>query len=256
MKSGPSSVQAIYRYPVKGLSPQSLDRTSLASRQTIPGDRLYAIENGTSGFDPAAPAYLPKQRFLMLMVNERLAALRTDYDEATQSLVIYSSSEVIRGDLRTDAGRRTIESFFARYCADELRGPPRVLYSLGHSFSDVARKVVSIINLDSIAALERVAGVAINPIRFRGNIYVTGWPPWHEFGLIGQTLEIGTIRLRVIKRIQRCAAIEVNPDSGIRDLPLPRILLKHFEHSDCGVYAEVIEGGHIQLGDSVHVSSS
>ena len=72
-----AKIQAIYRYPVKGLSPEPLPRTELAAGKTVPFDRMYAIENGPSGFDPASPAYLPKQRFLMLMRNARLAELRT-----------------------------------------------------------------------------------------------------------------------------------------------------------------------------------
>ncbi len=46
-------IRSIYRYPIKGLSPEPLARAKLAPRQTVPGDRLYAIENGPSGFDPA-----------------------------------------------------------------------------------------------------------------------------------------------------------------------------------------------------------
>ena len=48
-------IDAIYRYPVKGLSPQRLERVRLSAGQTLPADRLYAIENGPCGFDPAAP---------------------------------------------------------------------------------------------------------------------------------------------------------------------------------------------------------
>lgn len=155
MKSQPASVRAIYRYPVKGLSPQGLERARLTPGQTVPADRLYAIENGPCGFDPAAPAYFPKQRFLMLMRNERLAALRTEYDEATHTLTIrWQGGDAAHGDLRTAQGRGAIERFFASYCADELRGPPRILHAAGHSFSDVAKKVVSIINLASVAAMQ------------------------------------------------------------------------------------------------------
>src|SRR5215831_9986989 len=81
-------IQAIYRYPVKGLSPEPLARTTLTVAETLPGDRLYAIENGPSGFDPAAPRHQPKQRYLMLMRNERLAGLRTRFDEASHTLAI------------------------------------------------------------------------------------------------------------------------------------------------------------------------
>src|SRR5215510_402177 len=167
------SIHAIYRYPVKGLSPEPLVRTQLAVGATLPADRLYAIENGPSGFDPAAASYMPKQRFLMLMRNERLAWLRSRFDDMSHTLTIETDGhEAARGDLRTPAGRAAIEQFFAGFCADELRGPPRVLHAPGFSFSDVAAKVVSIINLASLAELETVLGVPVHPLRFRANLYV------------------------------------------------------------------------------------
>ena len=161
-----ATLAAIYRYPVKGLTPEPLARTTLTPGETILGDRIYAIENGPSGFDPAAPAHLPKQRFLMLMRNERLATLRAAFDQTTRTLVVAQSHpsspapttgegrQEVSGDLETRDGRAAIERFFAAFCADEMRGPAKVLYARGHSFSDVARKVVSIINLASVRALE------------------------------------------------------------------------------------------------------
>src|SRR5262245_27800026 len=144
------TVHSLFRYPVKGLSPAPLTRTQLSKGQTVPSDRLYAIENGPSGFDPSAPTYQPKARFLMLMRNERLAQLRTRFEDSSHTLSIaLNGREAARGDLRTGEGRGKVEAFFAAFCADELRGPPRVLNAPGHSFSDVARKVVSIINLAS-----------------------------------------------------------------------------------------------------------
>src|SRR3954462_15931530 len=224
-----ATIQSIYRYPVKGLSPERLLRTALEPGQTLPTDRLYAIENGPSGFDPAAPAYFPKARFLMLMRNERLAALETHYDDANHTLSVRQNGmDVTRGDLRTSEGRSTIGTFFAGYCADELRGPPKILHADGHSYSDVAAKVVSIINLASVAALENTVGVPIDPLRFRGNVYVSGWPAWHEFGLLGQTIETGPVRLKVTKRIARCAATDVEPRTGIRDLQIPKTLMQAF----------------------------
>src|SRR5262245_47151976 len=92
-------IHAIYRYPVKGLSPEPLECTELAVHETLPGDRLYAIENGPSGFDPAAPRHQPKQRYLMLMRNERLAQLRTRFDHANHTLAIEAQGrEAVRGD--------------------------------------------------------------------------------------------------------------------------------------------------------------
>jgi uncharacterized protein len=248
-------IHAIYRYPIKGLSPELLLRAELSSHETILGDRLYAIENGPSSFDPAAPGYLSKTHFLMLMKNERLASLRTSFDQATHMLTIQAERAwKISADLRTAEGCAVIERFFADYCAGELRGAPRVLHADGHSFSDLARKVVSIINLASVAAVEDMIGAPVNPVRFRGNLYVSDWPAWFELDLVGNELGIGRqARLNVVKRITRCAATNVDPDTGFRDLEIPHALIRHLGHRDCGIYAEVIKSGEIAQGDSVEV---
>jgi uncharacterized protein YcbX len=246
-------IEAIYRYPVKGLSAESLASTRLTVGETIAADRLYAIENGPSGFDPAAPAYLPKQHFLMLMRNARLARLKARFDAATHVLAIeLEGATVACGDLRTPEGRAGIERFFAEFCADELRGPPRVLHGASHSFSNVAPKVVSIINLASVAAIEDALGAPVDPLRFRGNLYVAGWPAWHEFSLLDREIGIGSAAsVKIVKRIVRCAATEVDPVTAARDLPIPRTLLQAFGHADCGVYAEVTAGGEIAVGNAV-----
>jgi uncharacterized protein YcbX len=247
-----ATIQSIYRYPVKGLSPERLPGVRLEPGRTLPADRKYAIENGPSGFDPAAPAYLPKSRFLMLMRDERLALLDTRYDDATETLVINGEGrELARGDLSIPEGRLAIEAFFRRTMPRELRGPPKVLQAEGHSFSDVSAKVVSIINLASVAAIKNLLGVPVHPLRFRANLYVGGWPAWHEFDLVGQEIAIGGARLKVTKRIMRCAAINVDPDTGMRDLDIPATLLRSFDHMDFGVYARVIAGGDIAPGDAV-----
>jgi uncharacterized protein YcbX len=253
-----ATIRAIYRYPVKGLSAERMPIAALAAGETLAGDRRYAIENGPSGFDPAAPAYLPKQRFLMLMKNERLARLDTSFEDASRTLVIRENRhEAVRGDLSTPQGRAAIEAFFADFMSDELRGPPRVLESRGHSFSDVARKFVSIINLASVAKIAEFVGGGgrrpVDPLRFRGNLYVEGWPAFGELDLVGRDIALGSARARIVKRIVRCAATNVEPTTGIRDLDIPKSLMQTLGHSDCGIYAEVIAAGEVKAGDAVAV---
>ena len=248
----PAQIASLYRYPVKGLSPEPLASVALQVGQTFPADRRYAIENGPSGFDPAAPQWLSKMYFLMLVRHEWLAALHTHYDGASHVLTIRQSGVVaVQGDLETPEGRTAIEQFFANRHAGAIKGPPKILSSKGLSFSNVDKKVVSIINLNSLRAIEGVIGQPIHPLRFRANLYAEGWPAWHEFDLVGRTLAIGDVRLKVVKRTVRCAAINVDPETAARDLNLPRTLMQHFGHADCGVYAEVIEGGDIAVGDVI-----
>ena len=254
MSLSPAQVTSLYRYPVKGLSPEPLPRVALEVGETLPSDRRYAIENGPSGFDPEAPAWLPKSHFLMLMRNERLAGLETRFEDRSNLLTIRKGGDVAaQGDLETPEGRLAIEQFFVANFASDLKGAPKILSSAGHSFSDVARKVVSIINLASVRAIENMVGGPVHPLRFRANLYVEGWPAWHEFDLMDRTLAIGATRLKVVKRIVRCAAVNVDPDSAERDLEIPQALQRRLGHGDCGIYAEVIAGGTIAVGDAITV---
>jgi uncharacterized protein YcbX len=249
-----ATVRNLYRYPVKGLSPEPLTRAELATGRYFPGDRLYAIENGPAGFDPAAPAHQPKIKFLMLMRNERMAALRTRYDDRASTLTIEENGrEAVKADLSTREGRLRVEAFFRRFIPRELRGPPKVLTAPdGFRFTDSRSGFVSIINLASVAAIEDAAGAPVNPLRFRANVYVAGWPAWHEFDLVGRELALGPLaRLKITKRIERCAATNVDPDTAMRDLAIPETLLRRFGHTDCGVYAEITVGGAIAVGDSL-----
>jgi uncharacterized protein YcbX len=258
MAAASARIEAIYRYPVKGLSPEPLERAELTAGETIAGDRRYAIENGPSAFDPAAPRHQPKIRYLMLMRNERLAALRSRYDAVSHTLAIdHDGREAVRGNLDTPAGRAAVERFFASYCADELRGPPRIREAPGFSFSDVAMKVVSIINLASATDLENYVGGPVHPLRFRGNLYVSGWPAWHELDLVGREIAIGAgVRLKIVKRIVRCAATNVDPETGARDLGIPETLMKAFGHADCGIYGKVVAPGGIAVGDPLTESQA
>lgn len=252
-----ATIASLYRYPVKGLSPEPLERAALTAGRFFPGDRLFAIENGPSGFDAAAPEHQPKIKYLMLMRNERLAALRTRYRDAARELVIdHDGREAARGDLSTPEGRLAIEAFFRRFMPDELRGPPKVLTAPStYRFTDSRTGFVSILNRASIAEVETAAGAPVDERRFRANIYLDGWPAWREFMLIGSEIAVGGARLRVTKRIVRCAATNVDPDTAARDLNIPQTLMRNFSHADCGVYCEVIAGGGIKVGDKVALAS-
>lgn len=246
------TVQSLYRYPVKGLTPERLDTVSLSVGETFPADRKYAIENGGGRFDPEAPRHLPKIVFLMLMRDERLATLRSHFDDATETLTILRDGrQVARGRLDTPLGRQMIEQFVAGYMKAELRGAPRVVSADGHSFSDVAAKCVHIVNLASVREIERVAGVPVDPLRFRANIYIDGLAPWAEFGWLDKTIAIGDIRLDAYKRTTRCDATNVDPETAKRDMAIPALLSRTWGHADLGIYAKVAASGVIRPGDVV-----
>lgn len=252
--SAPQSphVAAIYRYPVKGLSPELLAETELVPGQTLPYDRAYAIENGQGRFNPDAPRYLPKINFLMLMRDERLATLETKFDEADRTLTVFrDGKQVARGSLETALGRSLIEQFISAYMDAELRGAPRIVQAAGHSFSDVAAKCLHIVNLASVRELERSIGRPVDPLRFRANVYIEGLPAWSELDWPSKRLSIGAAEASVFDRTGRCEATNVDPASGARDLAIPAHLLRTYGHTDFGVYAKVTRGARIKPGEPV-----
>lgn len=250
-----ASISAIYRYPVKGLAPQKLDQTTLTLGETIPFDRKWAIENGKGRFNPEDPKHLPKINFLMLMRDERLAALDIEFNESEKTLILLRDGRsVVKGALNTPIGRQLIEQFMGSYMENELRGAPRIVQAEGHSFSDVAEKCVHIVNLASVRELERTLNKPIDPLRFRANIYLELDEPWAEFNWIGKDIGIGSARLHVYARTSRCDATNVDPDTGVRDLAIPAALMRAYGHENFGVYATVSHDGAIKTGDELKIA--
>lgn len=245
-------VTGLFRYPVKGLSPDPLQRVTVAAGGAFPFDRAWAIENGPSRYDPLDPQPVPDISFLILMRDERLAALEARFEEETQRLVLLRGGrQVASGQLSTPSGRQILEQFIAAFMSGSLRGRPKIVGGPEHNITEGGVPCVHIINLATLRELERVLGRPVDPIRFRPNIVVDGPAPWSELHWVGREVSLGPVRLKVVERTARCAATEVDPRTGVRDMDIPAILRRTFGHIDFGVYATVEAGGTVAVGDPV-----
>ena len=247
------TLESIWRHPVKGFTPEALDQVELAAGACFPCDRLYAVEDGPSGFDPDAPQHISKQKFTVLAKIPAVARIRTSYDEADGTLTArLDDSPAIRAVLTQVEGRERFAAWLTQTLGDEVRGPLRVLTAPGgHRFMDDERGFVSVINLASVRDLEARVGRPIDPRRFRANLYVEGWPAWSELGGEDRAVELGEARGRVVKPIVRCVATHVDPTSGERDLELVRALYDAYLHTFCGIYVSVTHSGRLRRGDKV-----
>ncbi len=245
-------VEQIYRYPVKGFSPEAMEEVVLAPGECLPFDRVFALAQADAEFDPDHPRWIRKTNFACLAANARLAQLHTAYDAPGDTWLIRPpEGEPIRARLSTPEGRAAVEAFITAFLGEEARGRLRLVRAQGHRFTDIPQKSVSILSLRSLEALERACGQRLDPLRFRANIHVSGGVEWGDFDLMGQEIMLGRARLRVWKRIVRCAATEVNPRTAERDANPPRALREAFGHIDLGVQAEVLEGGLVAVGDAL-----
>lgn len=247
-------IDSLYRYPVKGLSPERLESIQVAAGEGFPLDRLYALLRTDAVFDPAAPAWLAKANFVMLMLHEQVAALKTRYTEQGKTLHIRTPDGHEHSFAMDDAAsRNALGEFFLAFLPKRLTAPPRVVDSPGHQFTDKAEQYVSLINLASVRELEKRWDVTLDPLRFRANIYIDGADPFRELDWVGREIRLGHTFAEVMQRNGRCAATNVNPLTGLRDRDVPGRLRTEFGHKDLGLYLKITHAGLLSTGDPVEV---
>ncbi len=254
VKEGPSMavVSGIYRYPVKGLSAQPVRGVQLEPGRPFPFDRIFALARGSMKIDPADPQWAKKGMFIMLMLEEALAQVRTALDIETMGLTITSpdGAVLLTADLESVEGRAAVEAFYAALLPG-LRDRPILVRSRAGHFMDKPDNVLSLINLATLRSLEERWGYSLDPLRFRANFYIDGARPWEEFDWIGSRMRLGDAVMRVDRRNGRCGATNVDPHTGRRDRDLPAALRAAFGHKDVGVYLVAEQGGAVVVGDTV-----
>ncbi|TAJ74517.1 MAG: MOSC domain-containing protein [Phenylobacterium sp.] len=247
-------VAAIYRHPVKGFTPEPLAHVDLAPGEGFPHDRIWAVENGPSGYDPDAPAFTPKQKFTVLAAIPKVAAARTRYDEATGVMTAEApGAAAFTGRLDEAASRDAFAAWLTAFLdVGDVRGPLKVVDARGaFRFTDHPLGQVSVVNMASVRDLSQKMGVELDPLRFRANLYVEGWPAWAENEWSDREVMVGWARAKVFKPIVRCAATEVDPTTAIRDLEVVKALFDNYGHMFCGIYIQVTSAGRVGLGDAI-----
>jgi uncharacterized protein YcbX len=247
-------IEYLYRYPVKGLSAEALEVAEVEAGGAIPWDRAFALAQGDAGFDPDRPEWLPKQNFMCQMENARAARLRAFFEPRSGTLTLRAPDGTgLTANALTQDGRARIGAFLAGFLDEEARGTPRFHHVPGHVFGDYRRPVVSLIGLPSVRDYETRMEARRHRRRFRANVWFSGAAPWAELEWVGRQVQLGGATLRVLKRIPRCPATEVNPITAERDARPVAELRALYGHADLGVYAEVVEGGRFAIGDAIEL---
>ncbi len=246
-------IKSIYRYPVKGLSAEELDQVNVQKDALFPYDRRFAIAHGSTEF-PDGPKWLSKKHFVMLAKNPKLAQLTSKFDEDTETLTLFRNGKrVSRGKLTDLTGRMLLEQFLASFLEADVRGAPKIVENTSSAFTDIPDLQVSLINIESVKDLERVVRSSVDPMRFRGNLYIEGLKAWEESNWIGKEIKIGDTTLEIKSPIGRCSATNVNLDTADVDLNIPKSLQAGFGHRNMGVYASVKTNGVIKKNAPVTI---
>lgn len=253
-------VDALFRYPVKGFTPERRESLVIQSDGRVQGDRALVFRFADA-LEPEDATY-PKSRGLALMTFPTLARIDLAFDDTAGTLRLRVDDIDVTADL-SESGRARLSDAVTAYLhttsdaklldADGILPLGLIGDGVTARFQDRPRGFISLHGAASVDALDAAVPARVDDRRFRSNIVVTGTAPWAELDWRGR-VRIGEVEFEVQKPIERCAAIAANPDTGVRDARLLRVLTSEFGQSEptLGILLlPVATGGTIRIGDEV-----
>ncbi len=244
------NITDILQYPVKGLTSESLSSIKLEQNIGMPADRVFAIAHGNTQFSFSHPAWVPRKNFAVVARSPEICSIQATFNHQNQTLTLsHHDSELMSEHVGSNDIDTKLTEALNQVIKTGQTGPYRLVRAGNTRMTDIPTPTVSIMNTQSLTALQDAVGQPLSKERFRGNIWFNGTAAWQEHDWVGKTIQIGDVKLYVTERIQRCAAIDANPELGTRDLNLLKQLNQHFNHTDFGVLAEVEHTGAIRQGD-------
>jgi uncharacterized protein YcbX len=229
-------IVGVLRYPVKSMAAERLDGADVGWHG-LAGDRRWAF---------VRPG-LERSNFPWLTIRERpeMHHYRPAFADAERP---ETSATVVRTP--TGAELDVADPALAAALGDGVR-----VIKQNRGVFDVAP--LSLITVQTIAALGAMVGRELEELRFRPNLLVAaaGDAPFAEERWVGATLRIGGAGgagcvMRVDQRDQRCVVINVDPRTTERDPAVLRTVAR--EREAClGVYGSVVAPGRVAVGDAV-----
>lgn len=243
-------LQIICRHPLKGHGREELASVRLSAGQAMPWDRVWAVAHEAAQLDPDG-GWSRCVNFARGAKAPELMALESTLNETTGDLTLRHPAQ---GEITFRLGDAEAMARAVAWLTPlnpQGRAQPARIVTARQALTDSDWPSVSVLSLDTLADLGARMGMTLSPHRFRGNLWIQGWQPWQEFDMIGQDITIGPVRLRIRERITRCKATTVDPATGRVAGETLTALQAGWDHQDFGVYAEVITGGSLALGDEV-----
>lgn len=250
-------IESLWRYPVKGMSGEQIDKTTLTPGQPIDGDRRYAISiGGDKVANSPAGTWFKKAHFLQLMSHEALAALSCVVKN-NHMHISKDGTSLLRADLDDVNGVAAVEAFFSSYMNEHmpgcLHGTPKVVRVDTQAFTDTNAPWITLGGTASIEAYADATNTFPDARRFRLNMMIKTDSAFSEISLIGKDIMIGSAQLRIVAPVGRCAAINVDPVTAARGKDTLSIMREKFGHTDLGVFAEILSSGIVRTGDQITV---
>ena len=236
----------ILRHPIKGHGREEMGGVNLTAGACLPFDRHWAVAHEAAKL---TGAWVPCVNFARGAKAQTLMAITSVLDEDARRLTL----------CHPDIGEITfhpddpadLPRFLAWVAplAPAERAQPVQIISVGRGMTDSEFPSVAVLSLTTLRDLGARMGRDLSIHRWRGNLWLDGVPLRAEEDWAGRIIRIGGAVLRVEERITRCRATMADPDTGLAAGDTLAALQAAYGHQDFGVYATVLEGGPVVVGD-------
>ena len=255
-------VVALYRYPVKGFTPEECNSLTVLAEGRIAGDRVLGVRFADT--EAADDAWSRKSGMVALINTPGLARLNVRFNGESFRLHVSSGTSVLFDESLNSQGRQRLAAVLAKYVANldinpltdhPERLPLRVIGD-GHSprYHDEPAGRITLHGRGSLDAVQAAVGNEVSELRFRSNIAVDGLRAWEEQSWVGRKVRIGAVEFDVVKPKTRCLATHANPTTGQRDLAILPILTQKLRQENPTFAVAMLPsgaGGQIRVGDEV-----
>ncbi len=256
-------VVALYRYPVKGFTPEACDVLEVLAEGRIKGDRVLGIRFANASVTDHA--WSKKHEFIALVNTPGIARLGLRFNHQDLRLAVSLDDRVLVDQALDENGRKRIAEAIENYVlqlgdnplfSHPYRLPLRVVGDgITSRYQDNQAGQITLHSRESLAAVAAAVGDAdLSELRFRSNIAIEGLEAWEEQSWLGRKIRIGQVIFEAMIPKVRCLATQVNPNSGKQDLPILKTLTHAFNQEKPTFAIGLVTsgaGGQIHVGDKV-----
>ena len=260
-----ATISSINYCPVKSVSFQTIEKSQIKKDVGIIGDRIFAFAKDLDLEQAKLFEKSPDERkgkwnkVLTLKNSPALNKYNFIFKEEKLTLTL-KDQEILSIDINQLSEREALSNKIIEL-ENSLKEPIVLMKNEELPFFDtsISNKVdfvnsVSLLNIQSINDFQKKIVKKVEISRFRGNICIDGVKPWEEQEWVGKIVKINNVSFKVEKKIPRCVAINLKPQTDDNSLNLLQALKKTYNHFDMGIYLSALDDGKIEVGNKIETN--
>ena len=256
------TISSIHYCPVKSVSFQSIKNCEIKKNIGIVGDRIFAFAKGLNFeqaklFEKDPEERRGKWNKILTLKNSPMMNKYNFLFDGNNLTLTFKNKEILTIN-SNELNKYELVSNKILELENSIKDPVILMKNEASPFYDtsISKKTVlnhsiSLINNKSIEDFKNKINQEIEIQRFRGNIYINGIDAWEEQNWVGKIMKINDVSFKVEKKIPRCVAINLKPNSDDKSLNLLQSLKKNYNHFDMGIYLTALNDGQINTGEKI-----